>query len=280
MRLNSSGGLTPSAIDSIAMEVDWERPSYVPIDAASLSALIRLWCPHGIVTRCELISNGGRNTNYRIGFENRATEFVMRLYALEVEAWKKERAIYKSLRGSIPLARVVYSGFEPSIFDRPLAVFEYVEGETLLERMAGGRLPPPSLLRSLGASLARIRERKYDKIGDLDEQLQPGGDLPPLDSWVDLFTDEVVSERLGVEAAARYRAFVQRHRPELKEIAEWIALVHGDYRPTNILLRGDGLAAIIDWEFCMAWHPLSDLGQFRQAWLDVAFNGGRVCARL
>jgi len=173
----------------------------------------------------------------------------------------------------VPMPSVVYSGFEPSVFDKPLTVFEYVEGETMLDRLAAGYRPPASLLRRLGACLAGIHAHRYEKIGCLDERLQVAEDLPPFEGWIDLFLNERAVARLGAGAATQYSAFVQRRKIELKEIAQWTALVHGDYRPTNIVIQGDHLAAIIDWEFCMADHPFSDLGQIiRHGWMSTSME--------
>jgi aminoglycoside phosphotransferase (APT) family kinase protein len=261
------------SIESIGQESEWERPAYVDVSPATLSALIRLWRPNGVVRRCELISKGARNTNYRVGFEGGQTEFVMRLYASDFNAWKKEPALRRLLSNQVPMQSLVYSGFEPSLFDRPLTVYEYVEGETLLDRLASGYRPPEALLRHLGNSLAGIHAHRYEKIGCLDDRLQVAEDLPPFEDWVDLFLNEKARARLGREATERYCTFVRRHKSELEQIAQWNALVHGDYRPTNIVIQGDQLAAVIDWEFCMADHPFSDLGQItRHGWMSASME--------
>jgi aminoglycoside phosphotransferase (APT) family kinase protein len=260
---------TTQPFDSIRSESAWERPPFVEIDAERLRAVIRIWRPHGSIARCDLIAKGGRNTNYIISFEDRPTRYVMRLYASDPDGWNKEGALVELLGRSVPMPKVVYSGFEPSVFERPFTVFEHVEGETLLERLASGYRPPESLIRRIGATLAVIHQRRYDKIGSLDERLRVTEDLPPFESWISLFLTEQATARLGAKAVERYCAFVESRRADLADIAAWTALVHGDYRPTNIFVHGDELAAIIDWEFAMAGHPFSDLGQIiRHGWMS------------
>jgi aminoglycoside phosphotransferase (APT) family kinase protein len=260
---------TATLFNSIRMESAWERPPFVEIDADRLLALIRLWEPQGDVERCELITKGGSNTNYLVSFAQRPTRFVMRLYASAPDGWKKERALAELLDSSVPMAKVVYSGYEPSVFERPLTVFEYVEGETLLEKLASGYNPPASLIRQIAASLALTHRHRYDKQGLFDEKLKVIEDLAPFESWIGLFLNEGAAEQLGAEAVEKYSALIESRKSELAEIAAWTALVHGDYKPANVLVRGDEVAAIIDWEFSMAGHPFSDLGQIiRQRWMS------------
>ena len=178
-----------------------------------------------------------------------------------------------TLGASVPMPRVVYSGIAPDIADYPITVFEFVEGQTLLERMASGQIPTLGLIRQIARSLALIHRHHYDEIGALDEDLQVVDDLPPFDTWIELFLNARATERLGAEVVDRYRALVEARRADIAEIASWTALVHGDYRPTNLLVRGDDLAAVIDWEFAMADHPFSDLGQIiRHGWMTGAME--------
>jgi aminoglycoside phosphotransferase (APT) family kinase protein len=269
----------PFAIDSIAKEIQWERSPFVDIDTAALAALIRLWAPDSRVTRCELIARGGRNTNYRIAIEGQRTEFVMRIYAFELDAWRKEQALHRLLADAVPSPCVVYSGFEPSVFPQPVTVFEYIEGESLRDGLVAGRAPATSLLRRLGGSLAHIHAHPYDRTGSLDENLRVVDDLPPFEDWIDLFLNARARARLGADVVTRYQAYVRDSGSELARIASWTTLVHGDFRPTNVLVRGDDLVAVIDWEFSFADHPFSDLGQMiRHGWMSSAMEEGFVKA--
>lgn len=39
-------------------------------------------------------------------------------------------------------------------------------------------------------------------------------------------------------------------------------LTHGDFRPTNLIVRQGRVSSVIDWEFAMAGHPIADIAQF------------------
>jgi aminoglycoside phosphotransferase (APT) family kinase protein len=93
----------------------------------------------------------------------------------------------------------------------------------------------------------------------------------------------------GLESFGKPNAYVSRqvHRwsnqytaskveecPPMDELIAWLpendpddgytSIVHGDYRPGNIIFRNDSpdLAAVLDWELSTIGHPLADLGYF------------------
>src|SRR4029078_1499478 len=44
-------------------------------------------------------------------------------------------------------------------------------------------------------------------------------------------------------------------------------IVHGDYRPDNLILSADGeIAAVVDWELCTLGDPLADVGMLLVYW--------------
>jgi len=59
-------------------------------------------------------------------------------------------------------------------------------------------------------------------------------------------------------------------QPELELILTWLrghapdpvatTLVHGDFKPGNVLLRGDTVAFVLDWETAHLGDPLEDIG--------------------
>jgi aminoglycoside phosphotransferase (APT) family kinase protein len=76
---------------------------------------------------------------------------------------------------------------------------------------------------------------------------------------------------------AHWRAELQRCRlepqPALEAAAEWlldslpapadrIVVVHGDFRPANVLIRDGGVEVLLDWELAHLGDPLDDLGWY------------------
>ena len=69
----------------------------------------------------------------------------------------------------------------------------------------------------------------------------------------------------------------KRPVPELREVGAWLAanapesprttVVHGDYKPDNVVFAPDGsLRAILDWEMSTLGDPLADLGWLLSFW--------------
>ena len=44
------------------------------------------------------------------------------------------------------------------------------------------------------------------------------------------------------------------------------SIVHGDYRPGNMMVRDGGIAAVFDWELCTLGDPLADVGYLLNMW--------------
>ena len=68
--------------------------------------------------------------------------------------------------------------------------------------------------------------------------------------------------------------------PRLDPQDERSAIVHGDYRPGNVIFDGEQprVAAVLDWELSTIGHPCADLGYFLMAFLldsDSAISGLR-----
>jgi len=59
------------------------------------------------------------------------------------------------------------------------------------------------------------------------------------------------------------------------------AIVHGDYRPGNMIVRDGRMQALLDWELCTLGDPLADLGYLLNVWIlpgelgaDLSAAGG------
>jgi aminoglycoside phosphotransferase (APT) family kinase protein len=52
-------------------------------------------------------------------------------------------------------------------------------------------------------------------------------------------------------------------RVNVRCLDDTAVLVHGDYSLRNVLLDGDRVSAILDWELCSVSHPAEDLAYMR-----------------
>lgn len=95
--------------------------------------------------------------------------------------------------------------------------------------------------------------------------------------WRGLGLDSVLPDpgaAASLVAVDHWEAVLRKHQleplPELDLVAGWLrahapsspgtVLVHGDFKPGNALLRGDGVGVVLDWETAHLGDPLEDLG--------------------
>jgi aminoglycoside phosphotransferase (APT) family kinase protein len=85
-------------------------------------------------------------------------------------------------------------------------------------------------------------------------------------TWYDLFLTPLVEHRLGEKVTDRLRNLVRKNSKIIQDIERRISLVHGDFRPTNLLYHQGKINCVLDWEFAMAGHSIADIGQlFRRS---------------
>jgi aminoglycoside phosphotransferase (APT) family kinase protein len=134
----------------------------------------------------------------------------------------------------------------PDLAGREAFVMERLEGETIGRRIvrkdelaaARERLPV-----QMAEELAKIHAIPRDRVPFLAEAR--------LERIVEEL-DEVGEPHPAIELGLWW---LREHRPPPREPV----VVHGDYRVGNLVVRGDGLAGILDWEFAHVDDPVRDL---------------------
>ena len=53
---------------------------------------------------------------------------------------------------------------------------------------------------------------------------------------------------------------MRSEKQRLAEVDADTSLVHGDFNPTNILIRGGAVSGVLDWEYCHVGTPYMDIG--------------------
>ena len=148
----------------------------------------------------------------------------------------------------VPVPEVYDHGEEALGRGRPYLLTERLDGETIPRRLlrddayAAAR---PGLARRLGEVLARIHQ--------VDPGCVPG--LPRVDAigQVTALYQEFGEPRPALEIGLRWLA-TRRPAPRPD------ALVHGDFRTGNLIVAGDGLRGVLDWELTHRGDPMQDLG--------------------
>ncbi len=133
----------------------------------------------------------------------------------------------------------------------PGFVMHKVEGETLAPRIQRDDAfvqARTALPAQLGQVLARIHRARIDHVTDLPDQ--------PIGWQIDHYRG--VLDQIGVTAPALELglAWAAANRPASPRTT----LVHGDFRLGNLMVDGQGLAAVLDWELSHRGDPMEDLG--------------------
>ncbi len=152
----------------------------------------------------------------------------------------------------VPVAAVVAATDDPDVLRGAFVVTAHVAGETIARR----------ILRDDAYAAARPRlvdqcARALAGIHGLDPAdapyLRPGDQLDQLRDLLDILGQPHPAFELGLR-------WLSANRPATGEPT----VVHGDFRLGNLMVDGDGLAAVLDWELAHLGDPVEDLG-----WLCV-----------
>lgn len=221
------------------------------ITQALVAALVAEQFPqwgHLAVAPVEL--DGWDNTTFRLGEDMSVRLPSADCYVGQVDKehrWLPVLAPQLPLAIPVPLAR----GVPGRLFPRPWSVYRWMDGEVA----TAGRIPDPvgfaTDLAGFLAALYRIDPAGGPPPGE--HSCNRGGSLAVWDAQ----TRETISE-LGTEIDGRAATAVW----EAALDAPWPGpdvWVHGDVVPSNLLVRGGDLAAVIDFGCCAVGDPACDL---------------------
>lgn len=261
------------------MEEGWERPPHVDLAPSDLNRLVQPAFPGKKVGESIVLTTGLANTNVRFRLEGEDRTYVLRVYTRDPAAVQREGALMSYLGAgaacTIPLAPLVYAcaGAEPS--EPAYSIWQFVEG-TLLQELFKTLSPSElvSTARECGTVLASISSHRFEKCGELGPGLEIVHEYGRPSEFVPsavhraLFSGRA-GQRLGASLRDELWRAVERTAPMLRVIDDRYALVHADYKRSNILMQRSGtgwkVAAVLDWEFACAGPPLIDIGLFLRA---------------
>jgi aminoglycoside phosphotransferase (APT) family kinase protein len=158
-------------------------------------------------------------------------------------------------RAGIPVPPVRWYGDEPDWFARPYSVVELLPGSTVAQRNEHGELPDglcQALVEQAVQVLARLHSLEpLPPARWLDEPLEPVRDV---ERW-DRFIERAADPGLVVLAPALRKKLIERAPGSFRT-----GMFHGDFQWSNLLVNGDSLVAVLDWELAAVGPVLNDLG--------------------
>ena len=245
------------------MENGWERTlPYVNIEKNIIQILLKGVLEPEQIKNITLINEGCRTTNYIIE-DVFNKKFILKIFYEQNQSYKKEMELNLKLAGDIPLPKMCKFDKSHYIDNREYIIYEFIEGQTLSNYIQKGNNIKEKFLIQSADALAKLHKIEYNFIGFLDDRLNVKKKLPPLNTWYKSFLEGKSGTKIGKLLKNRILYIVNKYKNDINSIDKTSRLVHGDFQGTNILVNNSGeLCGILDWEFCMAGHPIADIGQF------------------
>jgi aminoglycoside phosphotransferase (APT) family kinase protein len=177
---------------------------------------------------------------------DRSTEFAI-LRALESTSVPAPAARWLDAEGK-------WFGRPSLVMHREIGAVEYyvLSGSRPLEERVGLAEQFCDLL----ADVHRADWRSTDLVHVFDDKGE-GAALAELDHWEGILRRDQLEAYPEIELAIEW----MRAAPP---VAETTVLVHGDFKPGNVLLDGDRIVALLDWELAHLGDPMEDLGWVTQ----------------
>ncbi len=245
------------------MDNEWERINEViEINKEIANELVRSFDSRKVVESIEKFSGGRSTTNYKIKIEGLEQEFVLRIYSKSSNICKKEFEVYKKLGEFIPIPEVYYIDEENNIINKPYAIVQFLDGITLDQQIKDNNEFSTKTAEEIGERLAFIHKTGFNKEGLLDENFNIVEGLPPILSWYDFFINNRAGIRLGSKVKDDLVQCLKANNDLLEEMTSKFVFSHGDFRPSNIMVKDGTLVGILDWEFALSAPAYFDIGQF------------------
>jgi aminoglycoside phosphotransferase (APT) family kinase protein len=268
------------------MREGWVRHAEpVSVSAEQAAALLRPVLGEVCIREIRPVAGGLVNTNLRLALDRPPGVVLLRLITREPPQARKEAALDRLLRGRVPTARFLHLAETNPVTRGPYAVLEWIEGERL-DRVAAraDAAALDGLGEAIGAVLARVHAFRFARHGFLTPDLRVtaviGFDRAAL---LDFLRECLVrgpgGARLGVALTNRVLDFAAREGWRLDAWLDDPRLVHGDFNPSNILMRDAGVAAVLDWEFALSATPAFDFANLLRPPLGMRAGFAAALAR-
>ena len=259
------------------MEHNWERTMpYLNLNLEQIKILFRGILNAEDIKYISRMDEGCRTTNYKIDTKNKGS-FILKIFFDNNESYKREIKLFNKLRNEIKVPEIYRLDNHEIIENREFVIYRRLDGQSLSSYIRKGNIIEENFVRQVANTMAIIHKNKYDKVAFIGDNLQIKSFTPPLSEWYRMFMGKNAQIRLGEKIKNQIYKIVDENEDILKALDNDPRMVHGDFQGTNILIDNEGnLSGILDWEFCMAGHPLADIGQFFR--YDEYFNNDLINA--
>ncbi|PSQ58677.1 phosphotransferase family protein [Halobacteriales archaeon SW_7_71_33] len=178
-------------------------------------------------------------------------------------------ALERLADASVPVGRPVLLCEDESVLGGPFLVREHLPGETVpLGSALPERFRNPDARRAFAErvidGLVAVHSVPVEPFADVCEHVPPGEQLERTVEWLTAARAATDLDPLRVDDVVDRLREVVPPDPET-------TLVHGDYRPGNLLFAPTAeptITGVIDWETVALGDPLTELGYLLLRWRD------------
>lgn len=265
------------------------------IDETGVSAWFAAHVPDvQLPLQFSLIAGGRSNLTFSVQ-DQRGRAMVLRRpplgHVLETaHDMAREHRIIAALHGhGVPVAQTFGLCRDNEVNGAPFYVMAFAPG-VVLNDAAAARTIAPDNRRALGEHiidvLARLHTVDPDAIGLGELGRKEAYLARQLKRWSKQYADSQTDDIPEMDECQR---LLQARMPA--QVGSGI--VHGDYRPGNLMVLQREVSAVLDWELCTLGDPLADVGYLLNHWGDPAdgeselspigvggfLNRAQLCAR-
>lgn len=234
-------------------DLSWERSKpriSVSIDEAEKLMSKFINCK---IESYEFINIGCRNSNYFV--KTNCGKFVLRVSNYESITYHNEVTINRLFSINTFMPVLIYHHQDDDLM---YFVYLYFEGKNLQSDIVNNKHINSNYLVRIAKSLAIIHN-STDEFKTMIKQ----NEFPPYIEWYDYFLSKKNTQRiLGSEKIKEISGKISQNSDLLQTIDIYKSLIHGDFRPINMLVNKFDILCILDWEFVNVGHSLADIGQF------------------
>jgi aminoglycoside phosphotransferase (APT) family kinase protein len=213
-----------------------------------------------------LMAGGRSNLTYRLTAETPSGRrvWVLRRPPLghvlpTAHDMTREFRVISALRASpVPVPAALLRCDDEAVIGAPFYLMEFVEGEVVrsMERLATlGTCDGVGAAFSLVDVLAKLHQIEVEAVGLADLGRPAGFMERQVRRWTKQLEASRSRDLPGIESLADALAAAL-------PVEQTSALIHGDYRLDNCILKNAEVAAVLDWEMATLGDPLADLAMF------------------
>jgi aminoglycoside phosphotransferase (APT) family kinase protein len=231
--------------------------------------------------QAELLTGGKSNLTYRItdGAETWALRRPPLAHVLPTahDMAREFRVISALLGSGVPVPASIALCEDAAVLGAPFYLMSFVDGIVLDRPEALAQLTPAAARRCgelLVDTLSRLHDIEPASVGLADFGHPDGFLSRQVARWERQWQASATQPRAEIDEIVRRLSAAQPDPPTP-------AIVHGDYRLTNVMYGRDfaSIAAVIDWEMATVGDPFTDLGLL-VVYQTLAAQGALVMPRM